>query len=414
MTTLANTIEPLPQRTAALAAPTRILIVADDLTGACDSGVAFVASGHSVRVLLNTSQLYASQLDPRSLALDRNSNRDSSHTEDRNAVLALTTESRDLTASEAAASVTQHIAKFAPHTPGALVFKKIDSAARGHFAAEIDAALRASGATLALVAPAFPAAGRTVTNGILTVRDWSGQDTAIALHNLFPPEESARIANLPTGSEDELHRGLSRALEDSTRILLCDATTQSDLDRLAAAALRISQPLLWAGSAGLARALAAQMQTPAVQFPAAVGNVVTSHPAQSARRTGRTLFFTGTPHPITALQVAHLEQTPRDHHPRAIHRVPESNASPANVISAFTAEAPAALILTGGDTAAFVLRALGANSILLAGELAPGIPWGIVEGGLAHGCTVVTKSGGFGERDALLRCFEFCESEDAR
>ena len=164
MPTVAHALEP---HAAQFTAPTRVAIVADDLTGACDSSVAFLASGRTVRVLLD-----ALRSGGRSLALDPNSN----SAEDHNTVLALTTESRDLTASEAAARVADCIAQFAPHVPGALVFKKIDSAARGHFAAEIDAALHACGAALALVAPAFPAAGRTVANGILTIRDWNGEE----------------------------------------------------------------------------------------------------------------------------------------------------------------------------------------------------------------------------------------------
>jgi uncharacterized protein YgbK (DUF1537 family) len=116
---------------------------------------------------------------------------------------------------------------------------------------------------------------------------------------------------------------------------------------------------------------------------------------------------------VTALQVAHVEHVSGKNGllRRTIHRVAEAGASPETVVSVFTAASPAALILTGGDTAAFVLRALGAQAIRLAGEVAPGIPWGIVEGGPADGCGVVTKSGGFGERDALVRAFEFCESE---
>jgi len=79
------------------------------------------------------------------------------------------------------------------------------------------------------------------------------------------------------------------------------------------------------------------------------------------------------------------------------------------VIEAFSAARAAALVLTGGDTAAFVLRALGASSIALGGEVSPGLPWGIIEGGTADGCMVVTKSGGFGNRRALIDAFEFCE-----
>jgi uncharacterized protein YgbK (DUF1537 family) len=79
------------------------------------------------------------------------------------------------------------------------------------------------------------------------------------------------------------------------------------------------------------------------------------------------------------------------------------------VVDAVHAGPVAALILTGGDTAAFVQRSLGASRIELGGELARGIPWGFVEGGVADGCVVITKSGGFGDRDTLVQAFEFCE-----
>jgi uncharacterized protein YgbK (DUF1537 family) len=47
------------------------------------------------------------------------------------------------------------------------------------------------------------------------------------------------------------------------------------------------------------------------------------------------------------------------------------------------------------------VQALEAHSFLLQGEIAPGIPWGLVQGGIAHGCLVVTKSGGFGAPSAF-------------
>ena len=68
----------------------------------------------------------------------------------------------------------------------------------------------------------------------------------------------------------------------------------------------------------------------------------------------------------------------------------------ARILDAFRTFAPQALILTGGDTALFAANTLGAHSFILHGELAPGIPWGIVQGGMAEGCIVITKSGGFG------------------
>jgi uncharacterized protein YgbK (DUF1537 family) len=69
--------------------------------------------------------------------------------------------------------------------------------------------------------------------------------------------------------------------------------------------------------------------------------------------------------------------------------------------SAFRKASPRALILTGGETALLAVHALEAHSFILQGEISPGIPWGLIQGGLAHGCVVVTKSGGFGSPDAF-------------
>jgi len=361
---------------------TEIAIVADDLTGACDSGVAFVRVGLRVRVVLEA------------LGGDF---ADVCHLEVRNGVLAFTTETRALPPQQAEERVAACAAALRAELPSAILFKKVDSAARGHFGVEIGAALRASGASLALVAPAFQEAGRTVVAGVLRVRDWSGQDTAISLRGLFSHEAASAIEVLPTGPEQELEQGIAQALARGTRILLCDATVHGDLERLASAALRVRQPILWAGSAGLAHALADGL-------PVASPVGAPDH----ASRHGRTLLFAGTTHPVTSLQLSCLggQRGERD---RLIHRVPCDGASEKNIVAAFAERPVAGLILTGGDTAAFVLHALGASSIVLEGEVSRGIPWGFVEGGIADGCTVVTKSGGFGHREALVDAFEFCE-----
>jgi uncharacterized protein YgbK (DUF1537 family) len=351
----------------------RVFLLADDLTGACDSGAAFLASGHSVRVMLDTA---------------------SPHGHHSESVLAFTTETRNLSPEQAAKLVTGVVANLKNASSPHLLFKKVDSAARGHFGAEILAALNASGAVFALVAPSFPQAGRTVHAGILSIRDAAAQDTTVALRDLFYTIDDAHIATLAAAAEPELEQGIARALATGIRVLLCDAQTQADLERLAAVASRMQQPILWTGSAGLAYALTA---TRPASSPAA--------PLQPTQREGRTILFVGTDHPVTTLQVSHLEADTSDH---TIHRVNWKKPSHQEIRASFAAAPTAALVLTGGETAAFVLRALGASSILLAGELAPGIPWGLIEGGAADGCIAVTKSGGFGAHDILLHAFEFC------
>jgi uncharacterized protein YgbK (DUF1537 family) len=62
-----------------------------------------------------------------------------------------------------------------------------------------------------------------------------------------------------------------------------------------------------------------------------------------------------------------------------------------------------ALILTGGDTAVRVAGALGATGILLEGEVEAGVPVGTLVG--PHPYRVVTKAGGFGGADTLHEAF---------
>ena len=61
------------------------------------------------------------------------------------------------------------------------------------------------------------------------------------------------------------------------------------------------------------------------------------------------------------------------------------------------------LILTGGDIAQAMLDHLGARGINLISEVSPGIPAGTLSGPGIEGIKVVTKAGGFGAPDALVR-----------
>jgi uncharacterized protein YgbK (DUF1537 family) len=65
------------------------------------------------------------------------------------------------------------------------------------------------------------------------------------------------------------------------------------------------------------------------------------------------------------------------------------------------------LLLSGGDTASMVCRALGVDSIRLVDEVSTGIPFGLLRGGLLDGRTVVTKSGAFGNEDTLVLVADF-------
>jgi uncharacterized protein YgbK (DUF1537 family) len=358
----AETSAPNQSAAATTAQAGSVRLLADDLTGACDAGAAFLPVADGVRVWLGEKPLFAAA----------------------EAVQAFNTASRELPAEEAAAAVAR-AAVWLGTNAGTVKFKKIDSAGRGPIAAELLSARQALGARAILLAPGFPAAGRTVREGILEVRDACGQVALADLRQLFPAAMREEIALVSRADE------FAAAIASGKTILLCDSATQEELNALACAA-QLFDGLLYAGSAGLARAIANLHE--AVAKPAALPTAL------------RTLVIAGTPHPVTKLQLAQLEkQSDVDAGPVSagvqILRVDCEDGDKAKIREAVHAFNPEALILTGGDTALFAGQALGAHSILLKGEFAAGIPWGTLEGGEAHGRTVITKSGGFGSPSAL-------------
>ena len=330
--------------------PERIYVLADDLTGACDSGVAFLRTGLTVRVWLGAAASFSAP----------------------ELVQAFNTDSRSLAPAKASHIVSRTLAALISN-PRALLFKKIDSAGRGPLAAEILAAHRALGSRAVVLAPAFPAAGRTVRNGILEIQDATGRRRLVDVAALFPARHRDLIQLV---SRPEM---LAAALDTGKPVLLCDSSTQSDLESLVCSA-RNFPGLLFAGSAGLAHALA--------------GRNAGCVPSSAAASAARTLIVAGSDHPVTILQLEALDRA----HSLAVQvlRPRLSRRDRARILDAFRTFAPEALILTGGDTALFAANTLGAHSFILQGELAPGIPWGTMQGGMAEGCIVITKSGGFG------------------
>jgi uncharacterized protein YgbK (DUF1537 family) len=176
---------------------------------------------------------------------------------------------------------------------------------------------------------------------------------------------------------------IPRALASGATVLVWDACTQQDLDAFAAVEI---PGLLYSGSAGLATALARRRPVPRLTAPHLLPPVE------------RVLTLCGTMHAVTQGQTRRLSVS-HPGHPCLQIRLEADEME--RIVNESSLRRPDAVILTGGDTAKFVLRALYALSIRLCGELAPGMPWGVVHGGLADGCLVVTKSGGFGTPDAL-------------
>ncbi len=313
------------------------LLVADDLTGACDSGVHFAAAGMRTFVPLAP--------DPELPAR----------------VLAFSTESRDIDAAEAVCRIRMLAGMVEAFRPR-ILFKKIDSTLRGNTGAEIVAAMEAFGCDAAVVNPAFPAMGRIVRGGCLAVPRDPG----------FQPVELSSWLR-------------AHGAQSCAKAILTDAVCDEDLAALAAEVLASGRRILCVGSGGLAAALARQM---------APANPLTETPTMR----GPVLFCIGSDHPVT------LEQQRRLAERRGVHVILPVMRGQA---CQFPDCRPAAVFVSGGDTASLVLAALGARSIELRREFAPGIPQGTLHGGTWDGVTLLTKSGGFGGPDDLVRIAEY-------
>ena len=340
-----------------------LTILADDLTGACDSGALF-AGGGRVPVTVWPAGRAAG------------------------AVAVVDTETRDLDPDEAAGRVERSVAS--ARATGATWFKKIDSTLRGPVGAEVDALMRGAGCRSALVCPAFPAQGRVVRDRVLRVDGTAiAQVVDLLRRALGRPVAWIPLAEVRAGAV-ALAASLAR-LADA--VAVADAETDDDLGILVEAALRVDTgaPLL-VGAAGLAGALARRvgLQAPPPRLP----------------RGGRWLIVAGSRHPATRAQLGAARRAGLE-----VLTAPDADAgAPRDVAAALAEEARRLLaarawdlvVVTGGDTAVALYRALDADRLELLGAPRPGLALGHLSTPGRTAPALLTKAGGFGTPDLLV------------
>ena len=362
-------------------------IIADDFTGALDTGVQFVRAGMSVMFVIQPAQ----PVQPAQEEAD---------------VRVLSTESRNVDEATAAARVHAAVAEHSGRT----IFKKIDSTMRGHTGAEIEAVLAARSVQHAVVCPAAPDAGRTVEHGRLLVGGIALHETAFADDPHWPARTSMVAELLRRPCTDLEHVTTQAIVHSPTAIVSVDARTNEDLAAIVHAAHAAGA--LPCGSLGLARVWAnlfAQNAAPHTQ------------PPKLARPI---LIVAGSRHPNTHVQIERLITagatafTPHDE----ISTMRSALAADCTVILRAADEyvdggvtqelaevaerllrmnQPGTLVLTGGETAAVVCTRLAVAAVRIGGEITVGVPWGTIVGGAADGVRIVTKAGGFGDAEVL-------------
>jgi uncharacterized protein YgbK (DUF1537 family) len=403
-------------------------ILADDLTGACDTAAAFAQSGLTATVVLDLRSR-------RRLGAE---------------LLVLSTHSRHDDPASARRKVRRACAWLRARRHPVL-FKKIDSTLQGNIVAEVESLRDAAGFATALVCPANPAQGRVVRGGVLWVRGNAHRD----LRRSFREQGLREFVSL----EGPLaKRRVQAALELGSPFILAGAATEQDLLCLVEAALGARPKVLLAGSAALAATLARFLSRrsrpvaagvpPAVEPGVPPGGGTAGEPGALDLRESRpggkmppstaggtpaaTLVLSGSNNSVTRLQIAQLtrncgarefallSQNLDDLHATllsdrcAVLRVPVHGRPDREILRSLAGLAPlfraphiGGLVLIGGDTAQLVCRWLRPRGITIHGEMVPGLAWGRFIGGLADGLLVCTKPGGFGSSSSLLRAVKF-------
>jgi len=401
-------------------------IVADDLTGAMDSSGYFASLGFRTVVILESS--FTSTAD----------------------VVVITTNSR----AEKPDIAGQRVRQAVRNLVGRAVYKKIDSTLRGNIGVELEAAIEELSSEKAVVAPAFPAVGRTTVGGVLLVDGVPVAETQFASDPILPVKEShiPRLLEQSTGRQvgclavediesgaEFLYRKISGMGQD---IVVCDVMVQSHLIGIAKAAALAKGRWLLCGSGGLARELHLLMTKKPRAGKAKLAKL----------SSGSALVVVGTRNQVAANQLLRakdelglpilnlaverftqndmmaenigdilaeaeqllgqerglaLSSTFSQYAPTLKHTIPALTAEIAAGI--LSLQKFAGLFLSGGDIALEVCRKLQVSAIRVIGEVEPGVPAGELVGGQHQGMRVVTKAGGFGTEEALVKSISYLE-----
>ncbi|MBR9765771.1 MAG: four-carbon acid sugar kinase family protein [Rhodobacteraceae bacterium] len=332
----------------------KVFIVADDLTGALDSAVAFAGADTKVVVARHPGAL------PEALA-------------QRPDVLAVSTASREIAEAEASARVSEALAAV-PLARIPVVIKKVDSRLKGHPGAETAVLADAMGAPELIISPAIPDMGRVVRDGAL---QGSGVATPIPIAPLFD--------DLP-----------------SCPVTCPDSESAAQLD--AAVAGATGRPL-WVGARGLAMALARHLgitaaPPPALDLPLMIASG-SRDPVTLAQLDALTAPVLDAPDgavpqiPPGAIRVLSIRDGGG-----ALSGAEAAGRFAAGTLRALDTLKPRALMICGGETAHAILDQMRADSLQVTAEFRPGLPlcriaapWGPLQ--------LVTKSGGFGDPGLL-------------
>lgn len=406
----------------------QILMIADDFTGALDTGVQLAATGAKTRVIASSSSdLSTSGQDAEVLVVDA--------------------ETRHLPR-EKAFEIVKEIVRQAIEMGIPHIYKKTDSALRGNIGAELEALMQASGEEQLPFVPAFPQIDRKTINGTHYIGGVPVADSVFG-QDPFEPVRHSAVSDLIAEQSQVPVFSVSpggRPVNGQRGIIVYDAQQVSDLETTGHMLAELGKTHILAGCAGFGAVLPGLL---------GIGNgSLVSCPPLSERM----LVVCGSVNPITLTQLDEAEKagflrfrlTPEQKleagywqseqgakdleqlrellskHPRMIIDVNEPQGSDqtgaysqqhqmdlaavrvgisqaiGHIVSGlFSSPALGTLLVTGGDTLLQCMETMGVKEVEPVCELASGV---VLSRFTYNGYTrqVISKSGGFGNPTLLV------------
>lgn len=404
----------------------KLLIIADDFTGALDTGVQFAMEGADTLVVTDPLFDFAGDVAGAE-------------------VVVLDAETRHLAPEEAAAVVGQVVGRARENAVGHL-YKKTDSALRGNIGSELEAALSASGLGRLHFLPAFPSLGRTTEGGIHYINGKPVSESVFASDPFEPVTQSHVAEIIGATSKTIVHtHSTGDGVHTGEGIHVYDALTDDDLMKTGEALKDAGELTLTAGCAGFASFLPRLLS-------------IGGGREKEIPTTPGLILLCGSVNPISVAQVAkaaangfaHMRMGRREKLEEGFWNTPEGEAELASwmetirrrgnavidtngpngnagtdqwafdkgltigdirkraasalghVLSRIVSEdIPGTLMVTGGDTLMECMKAIGVKTVRPVKELRKGVVLSRIEIGGSERL-VITKSGGFGDEDLLV------------
>jgi uncharacterized protein YgbK (DUF1537 family) len=392
------------------------LIVADDFTGANDTGVQLRRRGIPVSVVFSGSLV----------------------TGDDSSVI--DTESRALPAKEAYQKVSQELKNIA-FGKFVHVMKKVDSTLRGNIATETRAIDDVFRSELVIFAPALPDLGRTTVNRIHLLNGIPVTQTELTRDPKTPVvEDDVQKIMAAAFNEKVTHIGGADVEAGNIdlsggRVFTFDVLTNADMRLIIETALGTGKRILWVGTAAMADNLLAVNHTlpptlavvtslssvtrEQVRYAEKQGVKVVQYPIHDildkktvpeyfaapvieSLKNGHDVILASasTYDPVAAEKSAEVG-TRRGLSSEQVSDYVQTSLGPV-IRKILETVKVSGLFLAGGDTAISFFNAARSKGSSIVTEIAVGIPLMRLRGGPFEGLRVVTKAGAFGKEDAIF------------